>query len=463
MYHEVVEDHLHAVAGDRASRVSATLGSMRALRALAATLLGLTGACTLVTSLDGYAGVATPEAVTPDVTPADAADAATPDGADSDGGGLPVVTVIAQDVGVAYAAGAAQGSHLHYAKNAGVWVFFLIDAAHPDRLSARVSPDFITWSDGGTLGLPEPHPADGRSFAVSYADLGGKDVFHLALSLQATVANRSHFHARATIAAKAVVFETPVELGRTTGDLPLLDPDGPSVAVIANGTVLDASGWHSLPEGNYGDAFMWTSTAVDNGASWTSGFASPTNMKVVPSAVNARLLLPTAFGAIALWEDGETDPNPKGIDAAELKGGSWAAPRSAGFASDGYNINDWSAAVDPTTGVVHVVRKAGKLEHRIFDGNAWTTGSALPPASLSPGDGVVVVADGDTVSAFVVDGAVARTTLSASGWSAWTEVVAADASKRRSGLAGRGGPGGVALAWTETQGSRIHLAAAKIR
>ena len=424
----------------------------------------LIAACSLTTSLDGFTGgdASVPddagggfEATFPDTFVAPPAPPAQI--------GQPVI--IASDVGVAYAAGAAQQTHLHYAKNAAEWRFFYISDADPNRLRTRVSLDFANWMEGTALPLPQEHPHDGRSFAVTYADIGGRDVFHVSISLKANSADRRHHHARAAVMDGKLLFDPITELGKVTLEESKLDPDGPAVAILADGKVLDIAGWYSQNGGTSrtGNVVAWASTANDNAAAWPSTFASPFEVEVVATLCNARALVVTNAGAMALWEGADEDPDPKVLSFARFESGSWTPSASAGFASETFDPNDWAAAA--LGGDVHAIRfSTSNFVHRVYANAVWAAGPGIPPRAHPIGQGVSVVSDGSSLYAISLDasGAVESTSFAAGAWTAWkTDVPAATGTRSRP--AAYAGPGGVAVVWAETSGPTRDIVGARLR
>jgi hypothetical protein len=428
-------------------------------------------ACSL-TSLDGLAGgedPASPAEAGADVVAVEAGeggrDPLVDGGAEggADGASLASPVTVVANTGVAFGAGGAQQTHLHYASNAKRWVLFYLDSTDTTRLKTRTSADFVTWTDGAAMVLPEPHPGDGRDLAVSYSDLAARDVFHVSVSLQVAANNRSHFHARATMTSNVLVFEPAVELGRTAVSNGAASPDGPAVARLAGGKVVDMSGFWTADGGvgPTGNLTTWVSNDVETGGTWSPAFTGPVMIESVNEFCNARQLLTTTTGALALWEKGDVEPSPTNVQYATFDGASWKAPASVGFKATSFDPNDWSAAylADTTT---HAVRFAGgAFEHRIFDGFTWSAGQAIPPLAVSAGRGVVVLPDGFDVAVLVVGATIRETSFHANAWSPWHDVVAAGPT--RSGLGGYSGPGGVAVVWVEAKGTQQDIVAARLR
>lgn len=423
-------------------------------------------ACSL-TSLDGFTGgedLKSPAEAGADVVgvaPGEGGQNPLVDGGPDGASVAPPVTVVTSAFGV-FGAGGAQQTHLHYAKNAKLWVLFYVDGADTKQLKTRVSADFVTWTNGTAMVLPEPHPGDGRDFAVSYSDIAGHDVFHLAISLRLSATNRSHVHARATIASSAIAFEPAVELGRATSAGNGAEPDGPAVAVVAGGTVVDLSGFWAEDGGTgaTGNVVSWLSKDVDTGGSWSRAFTAPVVVETVPQFCNARIIATTPTGALALWEKGDVEPNPTNVQYAMFDGASWHALGSVGFTDRSFDPNDWSAANVADT-KTHAVRFAGGFEHRIFDGVTWNAGQPIPPMSVAAGRGVVVLPDGFDVAAFAVGDTIRATSFRGNVWSPWRDLVPVGAT--RSGLSWYSGPGGLAIVWVEANGAQQDIVAMRLR
>jgi hypothetical protein len=362
-----------------------------------------------------------------------------------------------------FASGAAQGSHLWFAKNAATWVAFYESDADPMHLRTRVSKDFVTWTDGASLALPHEHPHDGRSFAVSYADVAGRDVFHLAVSLKPGSSDRRHTHVRATFSGGALVFEAVSELSRTLSTITQLEPDGPAVAILPAGTVLDVSGWYSAEAGTSvftGNMIAWNSAMSGTAATWAPDFAGPVEVESVPKFCNARALAPTPTGAVVLWEAADTDPNPTGIRFAAFATGTWAAPGDVSFKGATFDPNDW--AVTSLGADVHAIRAASSdFSHRIYTAGTWRAGKPVPTRAHPAGQGVVLVNDEGVVRAFTLDadGTVASTSLAGVAWSPWKVELPPGPRTRLTGYAGAGGLG---VMWSEQNGSRNDLVAARL-
>jgi len=423
----------------------------------------LVAACTLTTSLDGLTGGA--------VGPGDGeggSDGSFTEGSVADRVELPgpvgTSTVIATDVGGLFAAGSSQQTHLHYAKNAGQWILFYLSEADATHLRARMSRDFATWTDGAALSLPQPHNKDGRNFAVAYADVGGRDVFHISLSLKPGNSDRRHHHVRATVESGALVYETPTELGKVTLSETTLDPDGPAVAVLPDGKVFDLAGWYA-PDGGTartGNIVSWESTTNDTAASWPSTFAPPFEVEVVDIICNGRALLTTPAGALALWESADSEPNPTSVNSARYENGTWRPKDTVGFEKTRFDPNDWGAAA--LAADVHAVRFAGSTySHRIFTAGTWHAGSGIPPRAHPVAQGVVVVADGSTLLAISLDtdGGVASTSLVNGAWMPWKTELSGGAMRTQ--LSGYSGVAGVAVAWVETAGNTKSVVGARLR
>lgn len=418
----------------------------------AATVLLVAGcaSCAII-SIDEYAsgraGAAADAAVDVVVPPAEA-------GAQL---GVPGV-ILAQ--GVPHATGRAQQSHLFHAAEAGLWVFFSFDAASAQRLVTRVSRDFVTWTDGAPLALPRTHAADGRDLAV--APLPPR-TFHLSFSLRA--GSYAHHHARATVASGSLLFGGVRDLGEIAATDEGLVPDGPAVLATADGRVVELSGWVAPASGEpgAGNVVSWLSSENDDGRAeaFNQGFGPSKQITQVNLACNARALVATTEGTLALWESADAEPRPSGIGFARLDGTSWTQAGNASFSAAPFDANDWGVVGVGTD--AHVVRWSGAYEHRIYRGDAFSPGAAVPAAEHAEGGGIAIVADGDRPRAFVLDraGAVLSSTLSDAGWSTWAEVVPAGAA--RTGLTAFASADGLALAWNEARAGGLAVIGVRLR
>jgi hypothetical protein len=444
--------------------------SMRRAVSLVALAMGFAAACSLTTSFDGLTGG--PDAPAPDggtdgagsdaLAPTDAlpAEAA----ADAGDGAVSAVPVTLAASPALFAAGSAQETHLHYAKTSAKWVLFYLDT-DTTKLKTRVSSDFVTWTDDASLPYSNPHPGDARSFAVTYNDLAGKDVFHVSYGLKASPSDRRHHHARGVMTAGKMVFEPSIGLGRVTSNDNNLEPDGPAVLTVQGGTVIDMSGWLS-PDGGTertGNAMAWLSTDSELGGTWSPSFGGPIEVEVVPIICNARAIVPIGAGALAVWEASDAEPNPTGLTFARFNGKGWSSTAAVDGTKVTMDINDWSLArLDDSH--IHAVRFAGGLfRDRLYDGASWTDGPAMPSATHLTGEGVVALADAGMVRVFMLDasGAILTTSLTAGAWSPWAPFVAA--ASGRSGLSGYAGVGGAALVWVDKSKPVTAIAGVRVR
>lgn len=380
--------------------------------------------------------------------------------AGSDAGASPLASVVlAANVGSPRATGAAQNGHVVYAGNSGRWVLFYEDQAAPMLLKTRTSSDFATWTEGPALTLPYAHLGEGRNLAVAYQDTAGNDVFHLSMSFRLGVADRHHHHGRAVMQGGSLTFDSLVELGQVTYNGNVLDPDGTSVVALADGRILDGSGFY---ENAAGDVDVRVSTTADTGGAWSATFEATQDIASVVNAVNARQQLATFAGAISFAENGAAEPNPTDIVANRFSGTGWGGGTSVGFTATSFDANDWSAArlsdVD-----VHVVRWAGGYEHRLWNGTSWSDGGAIPSAPHAAGSGVVLLARAGQLLLFALDGGTGTlrsTSWSNGAWSSWQDVLTS--TFPRSQLTGYAGPGGIALAWMEAKSGQLDIVGVRL-
>src|SRR5439155_14493597 len=131
---------------------------------------------------------------------------------------------------------------LLYATHSARFWFFYVDAASTMLLQTKWSTDFVTWTPGASLTLASSSANEGRNFSVAYADLGGKDVVHVAFS-HFVSGNEDAYHARATIDGGAIAFAPEVLMSSGTPPDAKANPDGCVTAIGSDGFVYAATGW----------------------------------------------------------------------------------------------------------------------------------------------------------------------------------------------------------------------------
>jgi hypothetical protein len=409
------------------------------MRRLAAITIGGLTACSLTTD---FSGLSSGSVVSPDAassssssTGGPSVDGSAPDGPKGDAG--PASSVVIAQNASAFAAGGPQQHHVHFASNLGAYVVFYLSANDKNSLHTRITPDFVTFTDGPSLALPHPHDNEGRNFDVAYANIGGADIFHLAISIHDGPRFSFRARGRATKGG-ALTFDAASELDHDSSTFDHLDPDGPTVAILSSGRVIISSGYNGV-QGHTANAVLWVANQLEKGAvEWDHTFAAGLELETASQSVNARSLLAFPGGALLTWERGDQEPRPTNLGYALYDGASWSPVNKVSFTQTPFDMADWDQ-VTTSDGRMHVVRFAnGSYEHRYFD-PVIHDGSALPALDHSVGDGIVMLANGAAPSAFVLtksDRALKRSTLDGAAWSAWSDVGAAD--PQRSHLSGNG-------------------------
>lgn len=426
-------------------------------RVLLVTGIAALSACSLTTDLSGFASGSGPagvdgassgnsgsEAAALDDAVADLADG-TPEPL-PDSSIAPEVTtggvLVAANAG-AFAAGAAQQHHVHFAKNLGAYVVFHYLANDKSAIHTKLTSDFRSFVDGPSIALPKPTSGDGRDFDVAYASLLGTDIFHVAMGIHS--GSRYCLWARGRAAkGGALSFSNPIELDRFDENHPEMDPDGVSVALLATGRGIVSSGFADLG-GHWGNPNVFVAQNLDIGeATYDPNFAAPKEIEYATAAVNARSIIPYPESAGFIWERGDTEPRSKSLAFSIYDGDNWSTPDRVGITDGTYDNNDWSQAV--TAGglradFVQFNLQLNAYQHKFWQDHSGHTGAAFPSTNHSVGDGVVLLDLADGVHAFTLgvgDKPVrdSRLDMDAKTWSAWTNRFVADST--RSHLAGSG-------------------------
>lgn len=395
-------------------------------------------------------------------------------------GYTPVVIATGGDAGAP--TGNAQQTHLVYAEHGKRWWLFTIDNAAPTVLATYSSTDFVTWMPGAPLTLPLGHGGHGGNFSVAYADLGGQDVVHLAISLEAATNDRRHYHARAVINLAAIAWGAPAQVDLITDPSPP-NPDGCSAVVTSGGVVIDTTGWAPYGGGaSYtGNEEAFVGLSPDDGTSWDASFGPRQDVGAVSKYSNARLAMPLASGdALLFWETADVEPDPTNVRWSRMSAAGVASAPGDVFAAAAQGWNDWSAARLSDTDV-HAVRRqtTGAFDHRRWDGATWNDGSAIPALMTATDRGVVVLHDASRVMLVAISSdadantAVMATTWVSGGssdagtdagtgtWTAWAPIVATPA--QRTNPSGFTSPtAGSAIIWTETEGGASRVVGQRI-
>jgi hypothetical protein len=300
--------------------------------------------------------------------------------------------------------------------------------------------------------LSDPHGSEGRNFSVSYADVGGRDVVHLSMSLRLAGNARKHLHARAAIDGRTISFDSPGVLSSFTLDDSTMDPDVPATALSRDGMVIDTSAWFREPSA-YGFAYAWRSQNAETGSSWTPGFVAPVRVASnVVQIANAKNVLADDSGTVhSFYEAGDVEPNPKTVYHSVFSG-SWSTP-TAVFADGRLDPNDWSVVL-PASGVAHAARRLldGGHEHVRKAGTAaWTSGAPIPPISAATGAGLVLLAKGERLRLVTIasDGAVVASAYDGAAWAPWKTLVPASPGRSYISACATKTPDTAAVIWTE--------------
>jgi len=377
--------------------------------------------------------------------------------ADADAGGPPTTVTLATVGAVLAPTGNAQQTHLVYAVHSARWWLFAIDDADTKALRTYSSTDFVTWTAGTALVLPQTHGNQGANFTVAYADIGGADVVHIGSNHRVSNTDLRHAHTRAVISAGTIVFGLPEEIVKVA-DPGLFDPDGCSTVLTQDGHVMDLTGWSPYNDAALatGNATSFSSLNVELGTSWVAGFGTRQDIATETNIVNARLGLNMGGAEVlSLWEGAENEPNPNNVRFARWNGTTWGSDNTV-FASNAQGYNDWSAT-RLSNGEVHAVRRtvAGAYQHRKLNaaGTSWSDGQTIA-AMPGPTNGGVVLLSLGTRMLLATIGSDANKSVSVSiwnagAWAAWTTVEGTAGT--RSFLSGHASetPGVAALMWTE--------------
>ena len=285
-------------------------------------------------------------------------------------------------------------------------------------------------------------------------------------------------HVRSTLAGGALSAGTPLMLQGSS--MPGCSNDAPSVAVLPDGTIYDATGWlaHSCC---VCDTNLFTSLAPDMGAAgWTPGFAFDAYYVSVPSYAYSHELvtLPDAGTALAVWPD-EDNTDPTLFDSVDyalstdfaLHDGGPVAPANNGADEVFYSAmspqqmswDDWSTC-RLTDGDVHLLRHViepadaqnlvGAFEEARWNGASWSIASPPPAAVESPSNGGLALASGpDPTRGFLLATIGTDSAIHIAKWTAtggWSQVATVKRSTPPRAIAsgGCGSPRPYFL-WTE--------------
>ncbi len=414
--------------------------------------------------------------------------ALTPDGGAADGGsneagpdapaheaGTPTASPVATVGDVPAETGTAQQQHLIFATHSSRWWMFTVDDAAQTQLKTWWSTDFATWTPGATFSMAEATRNEARNFSVTYADVGGKDVVHLAYAHKVS-GDAFTKHVRATIDTATITFGSD-EFVVSSNYFPNgADPSAPVVALSNDGNVFLATGWaNQKPYKMFdttGNMDVYQSTSPDRGAG-----SGPLSGYVVHSWVpefdNSRALVAIESGnMLAFW--------PQALGQVDTTDISWASSKESWVTHDTlFGVNsatgqdDWSVCGFSPTEVHAVLRKINGgandgYEHRRFDTatGAWTSGAIIPNDPGAYGTGVVLLTNGKTMLLFALSADAANkvryTRYDGAMWSAWSTLFGP--TTKRAFLSGSGcsAKSPAAIAWTEGLAAPYRAMAAEV-
>jgi hypothetical protein len=410
----------------------------------------------------------------------------------SDSGELPDTFIVPYDGGFADAplnpspivavgnvmtpTGNAQQNHLVVASNEGRgWYFYIDDDS--TKIKARVSSDFVNWSDGGALSLGTgTNSGLGNDFSVAYANLATTDVVHLIVSeIVVSTGAASAIHLRTTIAGppgagQLAVPQSIVEIN--PGEACSID--GPSTVVGTDGKVFDATGL-SLAHPTQCDQDIYQSSVSDDGGTgtWSATFSQTGYFVVSPGLTGAHQLIAFAApGAIGgAFANGSHFEQPyTGVSWSKTAGTDlWdAGPvdvfpnNDAGVVTASEGLDDWSLCRIGDT-EVHAVRHltdssfstATSFQHAIYNGGTWVQQVNAPAGMTSMLNTGTVLVSNSTLGAVLAmvigsDNSINAAQWANGSWSAWRVVL--PAGPLRTALAGSGcGSVHPMVFWTEGQ------------
>jgi hypothetical protein len=373
------------------------------------------------------------------------------------------------------ATGNAQQVHLAVAEHdERAWYFYIDDDT--TTIKARVSSDFVHWSDGASLSLGGGiNSGIGSDFSVANFTQGSVDVVHLVVSEVTpgyTPVGVAHL--------RAVITGTP-----GAGQLSLTDlttefsggapcrVDGPSTVVTADHYVFDANGVAHNYSNTECDMNIFASSAADNAGAgaWNATFQQTGYYIVVPGLTQAHQLITlSAPGQLAgAFANGNADPYTQVSFAKTVAGSAYVwpdgsaydlFPPGAGADGGGEAHDDWALCRLSDTdlhAIRHVCNSGGAVnsfEHTAFDGTNWTPAPVPAPLESPFDSGLVLVSDAaaTAIVAFAIGSD--RTTLNAARWDpsmkTWSGWRSFPGTTAKSALAGSGcGSVHPMIFWTE--------------
>jgi hypothetical protein len=371
------------------------------------------------------------------------------------------------------ATGMSHQAHLVYAPELGQWWMWYGSTLDPTHLRTRFSSDFVSWRDGEALALGHPHGGDGRNLAVADAVIGGHHVVHLSAGY--LDAKRGRVHARAELTAGRCAFGAAQEINAGG----VQEPDGPAVAITADGHVVDVTGWLATPQrppltpcGDGDDVFYSSDLAETGTTSFDAMTYTQEVLWCVPTRIDARWLYADGNDLYELYDDAISDPDPRNLLMTVRKAGTWLPDETVYtmpprvFATDQiYPLDDWGVAVVGRG--IHAARRVGAtFEHRVYDldaGGAWRDGPALPGAAGKAGAGLFLAPYGAGLIAVQIaataDQAIAYSYGDGARWTPWRSLTSAMAGRGFIAGAVPAGGGRPAITWTEDRGGGTYAIA----
>lgn len=383
-------------------------------------------------------------------------------------GGVPGPGGIASALDVT---GHASQGHIFYAENSARWWAVWHEAG---TLLSAWSTDLVSWTQGSPFTLartlsyvPITGTADGANLGVSYTNIAGNDVVHLALHSAVAALDKRLSHIRAVISGTSITYGTEAQIYTNTGGgASTLTPGGPVVSVASDGkvyqddTYLDNVG----PPGTVvGDMLVIASTNADTGTAWTAGWpAVGTQITTASNRITSRHLIPLASGTMLLVNS--NGANVGGLSTnilwSKWTGAAWSAVGTLYGVAFTTNVDDRDfVLVKRTDTDVHfVLRRAeagNALNHWRYNGTTWAQQADLPAqATTSTNAPVALASDGTDVWCFALTSTTGAGTVryckwssGAGTWGAWTDLDAVSATRKW--ITANYGNGVLGVAWTE--------------
>jgi hypothetical protein len=373
-----------------------------------------------------------------------------------------------------FSTGYGYQTHVIYAQNDGrYWLFYVDDTA--GFIQARASADLATWTSPTLLAIGGATLADGYSFSVSYANLGGSDVVHIVADTLPTAGGFLAVDIRAVIAGGMITAALPVTLPNTIAGGGC-NVDGPQVVVTPAGHVYDVSAW--VPHPSTGcDTNIFVSTNADpGGSSFVPTYLQEGYYVSVPDLTVAHDLvsLPDAGLVLALWADNDMsaatsfysigwDLSSSFLDAGvDANAGTFPDAGAELFAGAGgqASYDEWTAC-RLTDGNVHLVRHVTMspattpdiFQEQVYNGASWSQGGVPPMVSSGSNTGVVLVSGANPANGMLLASIASDNSIQLAKWtssSGWSALPPIAGSAQRQSLAGTGcGSARAALFWTE--------------